>query len=372
VEGVVVSDSEDSVEPEELEEGEIAPELDINHVFQEPYDFPEINVEPEVPEPAQVNLEQQEIARQAFLAERLYDPPPPPSFRKLNLQVFTKIDIPPKELSISWEINDSEDFNVDEYPVPSRNEDALHIIDRTTASTVLFRGLLKPIMYWDFISDKDARTYTSAILSWFYENDIHLFVIKRREGCQYVTPMLKHFKKGLSEADIMELGKKKLVNPSNNPNAEFFARRCHADYRLRFAGEEFDKSKLYFEPRSRKRVRNDDGTIKYVQRPIKCMLKVEAKKWPQNILSNLDNWEIDRNTGEAKMYADKDKKIILMRMNDPMQLVNLSRYDQRTLYDTECSYIAFWTFEENRYRKILRICLHANIHADSRRLLFEG
>ena len=42
MEGVVVSDSDsmdDSDHPNELEEGEFVPELDIRHLFQEPYDF---------------------------------------------------------------------------------------------------------------------------------------------------------------------------------------------------------------------------------------------------------------------------------------------------------------------------------------------
>jgi uncharacterized protein YfbU (UPF0304 family) len=86
----------------------------------------------------------------------------------------------------------------------------------------------------------------------------------------------------------------------------------------------------------------------------------------------LDHWVIDNNTGEAKMYADRGKQKVLMTVYDPMQLVNLSRSDLRTLDDTECSFLPFWKTEENKYRKIIRICLSARIHANSRRLLFDG
>jgi hypothetical protein len=263
-----------------------------------------------------------------------------------------------------WGINDSRDFDVSDYPVPPRDEDAQHVIDRTIAPAAQ-----EPVMYWESILDKDCASYSSVILSWFYEKELCLFVIKRKEGCQYVSPMKNHFK-SLSKSDLLELGNSKLINPDNDKNAEFYAKRIRDDYLLRFRSDSFDKSRLFIEPRSRKKVTKDDGTVEYVQRPIECMERVPAKKWKQNLLGNLDHWEIDRNSGEAKMYADQDKKIILMRMSDPMQLVNVSRFDQRRLYDTECLFIPFWKTEENRYRKILRICLHARIHGDSRRLLF--
>jgi hypothetical protein len=231
--------------------------------------------------------------------------------------------------------------------------------------------VIKEPHVWKFISDQDACTYSTTIQSWYFDEEIQLFVLKRREGCQYLSPMKKHFQ-SLSESDLIDIGKKWIITSDKNAHAKHFGRLIHRDYLMRFNDrEDFDKSKLFIKPRKLKKIIKN-GNEEFVQRPIKCMKKVPAKKWDQNILDNLNNWEIDRNTGEARMYADWDKTKILMTVYDPMQLVNLSRSDIRMLYDTECSFLPFWKAEEDRYRKILRICLSAEIHANSRRLLFEG
>jgi len=291
--------------------------------------------------------------------------------KMMNFRVSTKIDSTNTLFSLSWDIDVTREFDVTEHPVPLRDEDHLHGINREIPAEWYLKVRLKPSVFWESIEDRDARTYCSVIQSWFYEAILKLFVIKRREGCQYLTPMRKHFN-SLSESDLIDLGKKKLVNITNDQYADYFARKIHMDYLMRFNNDEFDKSKLFIKPRSLKRVTREDGTVEFVQRSIKCMKTVPAHKWPQDVLQRLDNWEIDKVTGEAKMYADKGKKVLLLRINDPMQVVNLSRGDQRRLYDTECSFIPFWLTEENRYRKILRICLHEQVHADSRRLLFDA
>jgi hypothetical protein len=364
--------NEDDEDSEDLEEGEFVPPLNWNQVFRVPYGFAEDYVKPYLQDPGLVEREQREVERQEFLDAQMNVPDFAP--RILSFKVFAKVGDFQEAFSKSWDIDDSTDFNVNEYPVPIRDEDHLHIIpeaERIIPAVDWRRQEILPHLYWDFIMDKDARSYSSVILSWFFEKELCLFVIKRKEGCQYLTPMQNQFH-SLSESDLMELGRKWLVNPTNDRCAEFYSKKLNDDFKLRYREEGFDKTKLFVKPRKLKKITKADGSVEYVQRRIKCILKVPAKKWPQDVLGNLSKWEIEKNTGEARMYSDREKKVLILRMNDPMQLVNLSRNDQRRLYDTECGFINFWKTEEHRYRKILRICLHERIHADSRRLLFDG
>jgi hypothetical protein len=333
------------------------PDLDWTNAFQDD-DF--------VQSQAQAQDQQVPDDQQEFQAERVFIP----SSRTLHFTVYTKVGDDEDGITLSWSIEDSKEFDVTEYPVPSRNEDHLHQIDRIIPARGLVGDCMKPSIFWDFVSDRDAHKYVTTILSWFFDDELKLFIIKRDDGCQYLKPMRKYFR-SLSESDLMDLGRKRLVNPSGHGYADYFSRKLQDDYRKRFY-DNFDKTSVFIAPRSLKKVTKDDGTIEFVQRPIKRILKVPVKKWPQDVLSTLDHWEIHRDTGEALMYGDRDKRVILLRVFDPMQIVNLSRDDQRRLYDTECLFRPSWTTEESRYRKILRICLHANIHANSRRLLFDG
>jgi hypothetical protein len=225
-------------------------------------------------------------------------------------------------------------------------------------------------MFWGFISDENAHLYKTVIQSWFYDDELKLFVIKRLEGCQYLTPALNHFH-SLCESDLMDLGRKHLINYSNNDRANHFARLIHYDYLNRYK-DDYDETKRFIKPRKLKKVVNEDGSVSRIQRPVKCYAKVPAKKWKQNMLGLLDNWKIDKNTGEAKMFADRRQEMLIMSMYDPMQVVNLSRSDLRRLYDANYSSVPFWKNEERKYRKIIQVCLHERIHANSRKLLFDG
>jgi len=98
-----------------------------------------------------------------------------------------------------------------------------------------------------------------------------------------------------------------------------------------------------------------------------------VKKWPQNILGNLDKWKIDYYTGEAFMMAGAEQNFVeLLRMNDPLQLVNLSRKDLWKLYERESSSPDFLNFELERYRRMVKLCLKDKLHADSKRMIFDG
>ena len=125
-------------------------------------------------------------------------------------------------------------------------------------------------------------------------------------------------------------------------------------------------------PRSLKKITKPDGIVEFVQRKIKCVERVPAIKWDQDLLTTMTYWQIDIKSGEAQMFVDYSKSKMLLRMYDPMQVVNLSRGDQRRLIETPCTANRFWRTEVRRYLNILAFCLAERIHGNSIRLLFGG
>ena len=113
-------------------------------------------------------------------------------------------------------IDATREFNIRRFNIPQAEQDLQFIIDRRVPeyrnrTGFLMGGNLKPSIFWEFISDKDAPTYFSVIQSWFYDHRINLFVIKRKEGCQYMPKDLKYFR-SLCESDLLDLGKRWFVN----------------------------------------------------------------------------------------------------------------------------------------------------------------
>lgn len=159
------------------------------------------------------------------------------------------------------------------------------------------------------------------------------------------------------------------MNPSNDGLVDSIQKWIRYDWYLRNKKVESDLSKYKFKARSLKKINKQSG-VEFVEKSIRCLRRVPAKKHKQNILKNHHTLMIDNKTGEALMMDEEDK--ILARLYDPMQLVNFSRNDLWILDERakECS--DFWKFELDRYKKIIRTCLRENIHADSRRMLFEG
>ena len=357
---------------DDLEEGEIVPEPDLNNIFKTPYGFNQF--EDPVPEDPSVEEKQALELRRNQVKERMLQVPFQSNTKVLNFMVFAELD--GASIPIDFEINLTRSFNSNDYPVPLRDDDPLQVVDRFVPGYKIDewrykKDHMKPNLYWTHISDKDAAKYKSIIWSWFYDAELKLFILKRPEGCQYLAFKERHFR-SLCEDDLHELGNNWIINPSNDGLADVICKNLRQDFWSRKNVKGSEKPKLHIEPRPLKRVVKPDKSVEFVQQDIKCMIKVPAKKWKQDVLDKMDNWEIDRDTGEAKMYADREKKILLRSVYDPMQLVNFSRKDQRKLYDTECSFLPYWRFEESRYRKILQICLHENIHANSIRLLFNG
>jgi hypothetical protein len=367
----------------ELEEGEIAPGdvpeprwEDMTDMTKVPYGFNQDYVKSFQENPDLATKEQRiaDIEGQVLHNEDLHLPKVfiPSPLLMFYFQVGKRRKDNQKSAYIlEWSLDDMKSFNMNHYPIPTRNEDNSRIANLRGTPIVKEDCVLSfftSTLYWDFISDKNAPSYDTVIQSWLYDDDLRLFVLKRRDGCQYLPVIVDYFK-SLSADDLFEIGKKELINPNRNGSAAIFGTWLYRDYRSRFADEDFDVNKLFIKPRKKKKITRDDGRVEYIQKPIDCLTTVPARKWEQNILSKLDNWEIDKNTGFAKMFGDAKKTELLLSMYDPMQIVNLSRSDLRKLDDITCKCVTFWNVERDRYRKLIRICLREDIHANSRRLL---
>ena len=181
----------------------------------------------------------------------------------------------------------------------------------------------------------------------------------------------RHFH-SLSDSDMIDLGRRWFVNLQSNGLADFYWNRFRDERIRNFSDRGLMPEERLIKPTPLKKIKNQDGTFRFEQKRIKCVKKVPAIRWDQDMLTEMTFWQIDIKSGEAQMFVDDSKKQMLLRMYDPMQVVNLSRGDQRRLLDTPCSVVDFWRVEERRYRNILSHCLQERIHANSTRLLFNG
>ena len=181
----------------------------------------------------------------------------------------------------------------------------------------------------------------------------------------------RHFH-SLNDSDMIDLGRHWFVNLQSNGLADFYWNRFRDERIKYFSARGLKPEERLIKPTPLKKIKNPDGTFRFVQKRIKCVKKVPAIRWDQDMLTEMTFWQIDIKSGEAQMFVDDSQEQMLLRMYDPMQVVNLSRGDQRRLLDTPCSAVDFWRVEERRYRNILAHCLQERIHANSTRLLFNG
>ena len=71
-------------------------------------------------------------------------------------------------------------------------------------------------------------------------------------------------------------------------------------------------------PTPLKKIKNQDGTFLFEKRRIKCVKKVPAIRWDQDMLTEMTFWKIDIKSGEAQMFVDDSQEQMLLRMYYPM------------------------------------------------------
>ena len=84
---------------------------------------------------------------------------------------------------------------------------------------------------------------------------------------------------------------------------------------------------------------------------------------PQDVLGNLKWWFVDGVTSEAVMEDEDDNEIL--RVYDPLHLVNLSRNDLLKLHENHILCHESWGHEGRRYQKVVKVCVTRGLHAGS-------
>ena len=72
------------------------------------------------------------------------------------------------------------------------------------------------VTYKANIDASGIREPKKGIISWFFDTDLKLFVIKRYDGIQYLKNSLKTFN-SIPKCEIKDLAKKPLINPGSDP-----------------------------------------------------------------------------------------------------------------------------------------------------------
>ncbi|KAI3762664.1 hypothetical protein L1987_53104 [Smallanthus sonchifolius] len=144
---------------------------------------------------------------------------------------------------------------------------------------------------------------TGRIISWFYDGESKLFVIKRSDGVQYLKPRIKYFN------TLPSSGKYERLKPQKGKRVKIT------------------------DPKTGK------VTWRYKYRPM-------------------------FNTGETRV-EDKDNKVIVC-FYDAMNLINFSKKDQRTLRKNKIMFTDEWREQGLQYKRVLEICRRYGVHAGSR------
>ena len=93
------------------------------------------------------------------------------------------------------------------------------------------------------------------------------------------------------------------------------------------------------------------------------MMKVQLKKMPQNILSDLKWWYVDSDTGEAVMKDQSEQ--VLLKVYDYLHLANLSKNDLLKIHTNKIPFTDFWRYKGRRYQTVVRVCIDKGLHAGS-------
>jgi len=86
-----------------------------------------------------------------------------------------------------------------------------------------------------------------------------------------------------------------------------------------------------------------------------------VKVLSQTALEKLDWWYVDQVTGEAVMMDRKDKEI--MRVYDPIHLINLPQEHLEYLHDVDILRKDDWIDIAETYQKVVAVCVREGVHA---------
>jgi hypothetical protein len=195
------------------------------------------------------------------------------------------------------------------------------------------------------------------IISWMYDDQLRCYAIKREFGVQYLKSPSDF--SSLPYWDVRELARRPFINNGNYQMASWFENLVKFESRTKFK---------HLKPQKPERFRSKSKIHPITKKPLvilkckapKVLKKVPLKKMEQNFGKNLKWWYYDNATGEAVIVL-KDNRVI--RVFDPMWLINLSEEDIRCLYYNQILFNTEDIEQALQFQRVIRICFAFNIHA---------
>ncbi|XP_076931301.1 uncharacterized protein LOC143596097 [Bidens hawaiensis] len=198
------------------------------------------------------------------------------------------------------------------------------------------------------------------IVSWLFDADLKVCIIKWEKGVQYYENIRDVLT--LPGWDVHTLARRPFVNRGGHQTVNMFYRHLIFEVNHGFK---------FFKPQVPRRKRIDEidprtGWRKLVLKvkPPKTMKQVPVKTMPQDMHLSFNRWYYDNRTGEAVIVQGRGLKTKLIKIIDPMWLVNLSETDNDVLYREQ---ILFERKEDYnlalQFQRVVRVCHEHGIHS---------
>ena len=211
-------------------------------------------------------------------------------------------------------------------------------------------------------SYKNRSEAVGKILSWAYDQYLDVFMIKRIDGIQYLKRSIRSFNQ-LPLCELRVLAEERMINNSHDLLAVAIKNNLVKEVRT----GKYD----YIEPQKLKRIKiqNDidwitrKPRVRYEYKPVKSLKRIPLRMFGFDIMRNLKYWYLDSDTSEA-VFMNEDKKEIL-RMLDPLNLINFSEDDLLILKTNRIDYHKDHETEANQFQRVVDVCVEQKIHAGS-------
>ena len=245
-------------------------------------------------------------------------------------------------------------------------------IERMVVETVIAmqskRSFANPDLRKEFEDRTVKKSYKNRIeavgkiLSWAYDQYLDVFMIKRLDGIQYLKRSIRSFNQ-LPLCELRVLAEEKMINNSDDMLAAAIKNNLVKEVRIGV----YD----YIKPQKLKRIKipNDidwitrKPRVRYEYKPVKSLKRIPLRIFGFDIMRSLKYWYLDSNTTES-VFVNEDKKEIL-RMLDPLKLVNFSEDDLLILQRNRIEFHKDHEVEARQFQRVVDVCVQQKIHAGS-------
>jgi hypothetical protein len=182
----------------------------------------------------------------------------------------------------------------------------------------------------------------------------------------------------LPKVELNRLAQLELVNNSNDCRGAFIQKVLRKEIYSRHYV--WIRPELGVRYRFKKKLdpRTQEPIVKYKYPPAASLKSVPLEKLPLNLLKKFRYWWYDPKTGEAviEYLTERDQEQgpgewiysqqlrgSIVRVFDPISLINLTKYDLRVLHANKIQHYVLDQEEALKFQKIVEICLKMGIHA---------